>query len=470
MYNFLNKIFKLEKNKTNIKTEIIAGVTTFFAMCYAIMLCPNLMTDSNGELSHIWNACFVGGIIAAVIATLLMAFVANKPFALATGIGLASFFCTSFVLPFLATGMATKGYKAGLAVVFLAGMVFLILSVTGLRKYITTNLPACLKTAIPAGIGLFIAFVGMQNCGMVVPGATIVSLPDFTAGPSVFLPVVVTILGFILICALSASHIKWLRGASIIIGIAVSTALYYIGSLIFRLPISFTSTSVGQSFSDFASTGLFGVFEGFKYMFADGILGNALNVIMLVLTFCIVDMFDTLGTLYGASAEAGMLDENGDPEGLGAEMLCDSIGTVAGAFTGTSTVTTYVESSAGVAAGGRTGLTSFVTAVLFFVCMFLAPVAQCIPACATAPALIYVGLLMCKNIVNIDFSDVRAGATGFMTFIMMIVTYSISNGIMIGAITYVLLTLFSGKYTKKDIVVTVIAVLGILKFAVPVSV
>ena len=186
---------------------------------------------------------------------------------------------------------------------------------------------------------------------------------------------------------------------------------------------------------------------------------------MLVITYSLVDMFDTLGTLYGASAEAGMLDENGDPEKVGECMLCDSIGTVAGAITGTSTITTFVESSAGVAAGGRTGLTAFVTAILFLLCLFVAPVAQMIPSCATAPALIYVGVLMCKNIVNVDFSDLRNSASAFMTFIMMVVTYSISNGIMIGAITYVLITLLTGKYSKKDIVVTIIALLGILRFA-----
>lgn len=202
-----------------------------------------------------------------------------------------------------------------------------------------------------------------------------------------------------------------------------------------------------------------------KTLFDGTLVGSVFSGIMLVVTYCLIDMFDTLGTLYGTCAEAGMLDENGDPQGINGEMLSDAVGTITGAITGTSTITTFVESSAGVAAGGRTGLSAFVTAILFLLCLFIGPVVKYVPSCATAPALIYVGLLMCKGIKNIDFNDVVSGATGFITFIMMVTTYSISNGIMIGAITYVLLTLFTGRFTKKDIVVTVIAILGVLRFA-----
>ena len=468
MKNLLNKIFKIDENNTTIQTEIIAGITTFFAMCYIIIVNPNQMTGFK-ELPEIWNACFVGGILAAVVATLLMAFVANKPFALAAGMGLNSFFYVSFILPSFLNPLSgvspLEGYKAGLAVILLSGLLFLILSLTGVRKFIAYNLPQCLKTAIPAGIGLFIAFIGLQNSGFVIPNQyTGVAIADFTKGPSVAVPAIIAILGFILILVFANSKFKLLKNTSIIASILVCTALYYICALIFNLDINFTSTSISQTFKDWSEIGLLGAIDGFK-LISDGVLGSIFSVIMLVITYSLVDMFDTLGTLYGASAEAGMLDENGDPIGIEQEMLCDSIGTVVGAVTGTSTITTFVESSAGVAAGGRTGLASLVTALLFLLCLFIAPLAQYVPSCATAPALIYVGLLMSKNICNIDFKDPRSAATGFITFLTMVVTYSISNGIMIGAITYVIITLLTGKYSKKDIMVTIIALLGILRFA-----
>lgn len=468
MKNFLNKVFKVEENGSTIKTELIAGITTFFAMCYIVIVNPNQMTGFTPGLDAMWNACFVGGILAAVIATLLMAFIANKPFALAAGMGLNSFFFVSFILPAILSGNNPEnGYKAGLAVILMSGAIFLLLSVTGLREKIAKSLPQCLKTAIPAGIGLFIAFIGFQNAGIVIPNEFVgVAIADFkNGGAAVAIPAIVALLGFILVVVFATSNNKFLKGGSIILGILASTVLYYILALIFKLDISFTNNSLGKLFKDWSDLGLFGAIEGFEIAFTAEFLGGVFSIIMLVITYSLVDMFDTLGTLYGASAEAGMLDENGDPEKVGSCMLCDSIGTVAGALTGTSTITTFVESSAGVAAGGRTGLASLVTAILFLLCLFVAPVAQMIPSCATAPALIYVGVLMCKNIVNVDFKDLRNSAAAFMTFIMMVVTYSISNGIMIGAITYVIITLLTGKFSKKDIVVTIIALLGILRFA-----
>ena len=468
MKDFLNKVFKVEENGSTIKTELIAGITTFFAMCYIVIVNPNQMTGFTPGLDAMWNACFVGGILAAVIATLLMAFIANKPFALAAGMGLNSFFFVSFILPAILSGNNPEnGYKAGLAVILMSGAIFLLLSVTGLREKIAKSLPQCLKTAIPAGIGLFIAFIGFQNAGIVIPNEFVgVAIADFkNGGAAVAIPAIVALLGFILVVVFATSNNKFLKGGSIILGILASTVLYYILALIFKLDISFTNNSLGKLFKDWTDLGLFGAIEGFEIAFTAEFLGGVFSIIMLVITYSLVDMFDTLGTLYGASAEAGMLDENGDPEKVGSCMLCDSIGTVAGALTGTSTITTFVESSAGVAAGGRTGLASLVTAILFLLCLFVAPVAQMIPSCATAPALIYVGVLMCKNIVNVDFKDLRNSAAAFMTFIMMVVTYSISNGIMIGAITYVIITLLTGKFSKKDIVVTIIALLGILRFA-----
>ena len=479
MKNFLNKVFKIDENQTTIKTEIIAGITTFFAMCYIVIVNPNEMTGGAAipEMTKVWNACFIGGIIAAVIATVCMAFIANKPFALAAGMGLNSFFFVSFILPCLVfdeNGQASEkisvveGYQIGLVVILLSGVLFLILSLTGLRKYIAKALPSCLKTAMSAGIGLFIAFVGLQNSGIVVPNQyTAVSLVNFAShDPNIIIPALVAFIGVIIIIVFTKCKSKVVKQLAIILGIICSTILYYVLCLIFNVDkVQMENISVGRSFKDWFEVGFGGCFKGFKYVFNWKVVSSVLSLIMLVLTYSLVDMFETLGTVYGTSSEANMLDENGDPTGLGEIMLCDSIGTTAGAFTGTSTITTFVESSAGVAAGGRTGLASLVTAVLFIACLFAAPIVKYVPQCATAPALIYVGILMCKNIVKVDFTDITSAATGFMTLIMTIATYSICNGIMIGAITYVLITLLTGKYGKKDIVVTIIALLGILRFA-----
>ena len=244
MLKFLNKFFKLEENKTTVKTELIAGLTTFFAMCYIIVVNPNQMTGFK-PLPEIWNACFVGGIIAAVIATLCMAFIANKPFALAAGMGLNSFFYVSFILPNLLN--ANDGYKAGLAIILLSGIVFLILSLTGIRKYLAYNLPQCLKTAIPAGIGLFITFIGFQNCGLVVPNQyTGVSIVDFTVGASAAVPAIIGLFGFILVIVLSNSKNSFIKSTSMISSIIICTALYYLCVLIFEMDVNITTTSLKE--------------------------------------------------------------------------------------------------------------------------------------------------------------------------------------------------------------------------------
>ena len=468
MRNWFNKVFKLDENKTTLKTELIAGLTTFFAMCYIIIVNPNQMVGFSfgvPGIDGIWNACFIGGIVAAVIATVCMAFIANKPFALAAGMGLNSFFFVSFVLPCLIQGMdPTIGYSTGLAIILMSGLIFLILSVTGVRKYIAVSLPKTLKVAIPAGIGAFIAFLGFQNSGLVVANQyTLVQFADFTHWTTAA-TAIVAFVGFILIVVFAKSNNKILKNGSVILGILGATALYYIFSIWTpELRVTTEFKSLGVMFSDWFKYG-FSFWKGFGTAFDGSLLGSVFSTIMLVITYCLVDMFDTVGTLYGASASVGMVDENGDPQNVQQEMLCDAIGTVAGSMTGTSTITTFVESSAGIGAGGRTGLTALTTAVLFFLCIFLGPLVQFVPSCATAAALIYVGVLMFKGVVNINWQDPRAAATAFMTILMMLCTYSITNGIMIGAITYVLFTLFTRQFKKKDIVVTIIAVLGLLRF------
>lgn len=461
----LDKFFKISESGSSISTEIIAGLTTFFAMCYIVVVNPSSMIS--GVHAGLQNAVFVGGIVAAVVATLLMAFVAKKPFALAAGMGLNSFFFVTFILPYVLGDKldeVTDGFAAGLACILISGLVFLVLSVTGVRKLLAQALPKTLKVAIPAGIGGFIAFIGFQNSGLVEANQyTLVQFCDFTSWANCA-PAIVAFVGFILIVVFASSKHNFFKKGAVILGILAATALYYIFSIFTpSLQITASSQSLGQIFKDWFAYG-FSAFKGFGTLFNGTLLGSVFSAIMIVITFCLVDMFDTLGTVYGAAQSVGMVDENGDPENLGEIMLCDSIGTVAGALTGTSTITTYVESSAGIGAGGRTGLASVVTGGLFLLCLLLGPIVNYVPSAATAAALIYVGVLMFKGARNVNWDDPRAAATAFMTITMMICTYSITNGIMIGAMTYTLFTICTRKFEKKDIVVSIIALLGLLRF------
>ena len=461
----LDSFFKISERGSNIKTEIIAGLTTFFAMAYIVVTNPNQVVGFvfGGPFDTIWNSVYVASILVAVIGTLLYALYAKLPFAQACGMGLNSFFFVSFIIPNMLDPI--KGYNEGLCIILLSGVIFLVLSITGLRKYIATSLPDCLKKAIPAGIGLFIAFIGFKNVGIIQANQyTFVQFFDFHGAIKgqdfgdawkAIAPVVLAILGFLAIAVLDKKKVK----GSVIIAIGGVTVLYYLTT--WTLP-SFDFGKIGQSFADFGKYGFLGAFKGFG-IFSGGI-SNIINAVVLVITFTLVDMFDTIGTLYGTASQADMLDEKGDPIDIDKSMTSDSVATLSGAVLGTSTCTTFVESAAGVAAGGRTGLASLVTAGCFFLCLFLTPLAAIVPACATAPALIYVGVLMLKNFAKVDMSDITAAVPAFLALIMMPLTYSISNGIAIGAISYVLITLATGKYTKKDIVVTVIAVLFTLRF------
>ncbi len=466
----MDKFFKITERKSSVRTEIIAGLTTFFAMAYIVVTNPNQIVGFNfdGEFGAIWNAVYIASILAAVLGTMLYAFFAKLPYAQACGMGLNSFFFVSFVLPQLISGGSPiEGYQAGLVVILISGLIFLILSITGARAHVARALPDCLKKAIPAGIGLFIAFIGFQNVGIIQANQyTLVQFVDIhgaigsEGGIVTAVPALVALLGFIIIAVL---HKKNIKGA-VIIGILCSTVLYYL--LTWTLP-TFDFAQIGQSFTDFFNIGIAGCFRpaAWANVFSSGgIVGGIFSAIMLIITFCLVDMFDTIGTLYGTAAQAEMLDENGDPIDMDKAMMSDSIATVGGAVFGTSTCTTFVESAAGVAAGGRTGLTSLTTAICFLLCLVLSPIASIIPAAATAPALIFVGVLMLKNFASVDMTDMASAVPAFLALIMMPLTYSIANGIGIGSIAYVLIRLLTGKYQKKDIVVTVIAILFILKF------
>lgn len=465
----MDKFFKISERGSNVKTEIIAGLTTFFAMAYIVITNPNQVTSfsTEGPLGQIWNAVYVASILVAVIGTLLMALYAKMPFAQACGMGLNSFFFVSFILPaMISGGDLIEGYQAGLVIILVSGIVFLIFSLTGLRSKVAKALPECLKKAIPAGIGLFIAFIGFQNVGIIQANPyTLVQFNDFHGAIesgtflTASLPALLALLGLIVIAILEKKKVK----GSVLISIVGITALYYI--ITGTVP-SFDMSSVGQAFKDFGEVGITGVFKASSWSnaFTGEVIGGVISAIMLIITFCLVDMFDTIGTLYGAASQADLLDDNGDPIDVDKCMACDSIATVTGAVLGTSTCTTFVESAAGVGAGGRTGLASVVTAACFLLCLFLTPLAKLVPSCATAPALIWVGVLMLKGFAKVDMDDVRSAVPAFLALIMMPLTYSISNGIGIGCIAYTLITLCTGKYKKTDIAVTVIAILFVLRF------
>ena len=461
----MDKFFKIKERGSSVKTEIIAGLTTFFAMAYIVVVNPNQIVGFSFDVpgvGQIWNAVYIASIIAAVIGTMLYALYANLPFAQACGMGLNSFFFTSFILPqIVAGGDVVKGYQAGLVIILISGIIFLVLSLTGARSYIAKAMPDCLKKAIPAGIGLFIAFIGFQNVGIIQANQyTLVQFVKINGASwkEIAAPIV-ALVGFLIIAVLAKLNVK----GSVLIGILATTVIYYLAT--WQLP-SFDMGAIGQSFKDFANIGLAAAFKPSAWADVfDGVtIGSIFSVIMLIVVFCLVDMFDTIGTLYGAASEADMLDENGDPQNIDKAMACDAIATCAGGVCGTSTVTTFVECSAGVAAGGRTGFASLVTSICFAICLFLSPFASVIPAAATAPALIYVGVLMLKNFAKVDMSDIKNAVPAFLVLIMMPLTYSIANGIGIGAIAYTLIALFSGKYNKKDIAVTVIAILFVCKF------
>ena len=484
----MDKFFKITERGSNYRKEIVGGLTTFFAMAYIIFVNPAQVAaeGANGwlaglgadpvALGKIWNSVFIASILVAFLGTLLYALYAKLPYAQACGMGLNSFFCTCFISGAYFAGVdLIGGYHSGMVLVFLSGIVFLILSLTGARQYIAKAMPECLKKSIPAGIGLFIAFIGFKNAGLIAENQyTFVQFIDINGilnqarnGETsmleawrVIAPAVVAFLGLIIIAVLTKIQMK----GAVLVGVLSSAILYYVAT--WQLPV-FDISSIGQSFKDFGEIGVTGLFnaDAWKLAFNGAHIGGIFSAIVLIISFCIVDMFDTVGTLYGAATEAGMLDENGDPIDMDKAMACDSVGTVAGAALGTSTCTTFVESASGVAAGARTGFASLVTSLCFLACLFLTPLASIVPSCATAPALIFVGVLMLKNYANVDMSDIRSSVPAFLTLIMMPLTYSISNGIGIGCIAYVLITLFTGKYTKKDIIATVIALIFIAKFA-----
>ena len=462
---YMEKFFHLKEHGTTVRTEIMAGFTTFMAMAYILMVNAGMFAEL-GTVSY--NAIYIATAISAVIGTVLIGLLANLPLAQASGMGLNAFFVYTICF-----GLGLT-YANALVLVLLDGIIFILLTVTGLRKKIFDAIPDAVRVAIPAGIGLFIAFLGMQNSGMVVDnGATLVSLASFnvyTGGVQwgSIMPILVTFFAMLAIAVMSHRNVK----GSVLYGILGGTIMYYV--LGFTVPGFYEGFADKLSFNPFTAFGEFATLafgkvftEGFNFTPFIEAHGMGSFIVMLItsaLAFCMVDMFDTLGTLYGACARGGLLTEDDEVPNMDKAMLADAIATTVGSVCGTSTVTTVVESSAGVGEGGRTGLTALSTAFFFFVAMFLSPLAQLIPGCATAAALIYVGVLMMACVKDIDWTSADIAVPAFLTIAMMPFTYSISFGIAFGLISHVIIAVFSGKAKKVNPTTWVIAILFALTF------
>ena len=451
----LDKRFGFTAAGSSLKTELMAGLTTFFAMVYILMVNAGMFTAAGVS----YGAIYISTAISAVIGTVAIGLLANLPLAQAPGMGLNAFFVYTCCLGF---GLS---YANALVLVLLDGIVFIVLTVTGLRRMIFEAIPKSVRTAIPAGIGLFIAFLGMQNAGFIVnDNATLVNLVSFNMLKHSWgdiMPVVVTVLALLAIAAMSRRNVK----GSVLLGIVGGSVCYYaLGFLtVPGFAPAVTMDSPFTAFGQFFNEAFLAVFkQGFDfsaYVAQHGVANTALVIATSALAFCMVDMFDTMGTLYGACARGDMLTKEGDVPNMDKAMLADAIATTSGALCGTSTVTTFVEASAGVAAGGRTGMAAMVTGALFFIAMFLSPIAQLVPGCATAAALIYVGVLMMGCVKEIDWNDPEMSIPAFLTMAMMPFTYNISYGICFGLISYVIMKLLGGKVKEITAGTWVIAVL-----------
>lgn len=498
----VDKFFGITKSGSNYRTEIVAGLTTFMAMVYILMVNAGMFQSVIGG-SDPYGAAYIATAIGAIVGTLLMAFLAKMPLAQASGMGVNAFIVYTLVLG--GTGLS---YANCMVFTLLDGVIFLVLTATGLRQKIFEAIPAGVRHAIPVGIGLFIAYIGMQGAGIIVSTASAnyaydaagniildaLGNPtyDGTINPgtisgfvsfnfldsatygSVLAPFI-ALIGVLAIAVLSKKNVK----GAILWGILGSAVLYYAMAGIGCIwgdeacVAVFSGITFQNPFKAFGAWGTDAVgkvfYEGFDFAAYLG-MGNhnvgTLIVLLLTtaLSLCMIDMFDTIGTLYGACSKGNLLDEKGVPLNMNKMMLADAIATCAGAVAGTSTVTTFVESSSGVAAGGKTGFTALVTAALFFIAMFLSPIARLIPSCATATALIWVGVLMMTSVTKIDWTDAGEAIVAFMTFVVMVLGYSISKGIGIGIIAYILVKLCTGKVKEVTVPTWVIGVLFLATF------
>lgn len=476
----MEKLFKLKENGTTVRTEIIAGLTTFMTMAYIIALNPNLLTNFHSDgTPALWNGIFLATCIASAIGIFVMAFLANKPFAMAPGMGLNSFFATVVVNIVSLTGLTyVESFQAALCVILIEGIVFLILSVLNVRDKIVNAIPLGIRLGIAPAIGLMLLNIGVgSNAGVASVGGTsedgtlFFVMRDFFGAltpsvikskmgegyPAMILTVATMFIGLFVIVILAQKGVK----GAVLFGMLIASCIYWAGQAIFLHTnpfASLASASFLPPFKDMVDTTLF------KFNFQGLAQIGWFTVVTLVITFCIIDMFDTIGTLVGTASRANMLDEKGNMPKMKEALLADAVGTVAGSCTGTSTVTTFVESAAGVEAGGRTGLTALTTGILFLACIFIAPIAAIIPAAATSSALIYVGLLMLGGLKKIDFEDISQGLPAALMLICMPISGSIGHGIGLGMISYTVIKVFTGKAKEVSILTYIIALLFLVKF------
>ena len=471
----LEKIFKLKENNTTARTEIIAGLTTFMTMAYIIALNPNLLTGFGKDtMPELWNGVFLATCIASAIGTIVMAFLANKPFAMAPGMGLNSFFAVVVTNIVALTGMTyVASFQAALCIVLVEGIVFLILSVLNIREKIVDAIPLGVRLGIAPAIGLMLLNIGVgSNAGIYSEnGGPFYAMRDFFGAltPSLaktnmgsgysamVLSVVTMFVGLFAIVVLAQRGVK----GAVLLGMLIASIIYWAGEAIFLGTNPFASLATASfvpAFGDMASTTLFKFdFRGFAEI-------GWFTAITLIITFCIIDMFDTIGTLVGTASRAGMLDKDGKMPNMKQALLSDAVGTVAGSLTGTSTVTTFVESASGVEAGGRTGLTALTTGIMFLACIFIAPIAGIIPAAATSSALIYVGVLMVAGLKNVDFDDICQALPVALMMIAMPISGSIGHAIGIGLITYTVIKVFTGKAKDVSVLTYVLSLIFLLKF------
>ena len=471
----LEKIFKLKENNTTARTEIIAGLTTFMTMAYIIALNPNLLTGFGKDtMPELWNGVFLATCIASAIGTIVMAFLANKPFAMAPGMGLNSFFAVVVTNIVALTGMTyVASFQSALCIVLIEGIVFLVLSVLNIREKIVDAIPLGVRLGIAPAIGLMLLNIGVgSNAGVYSEnGGPFYAMRDFFGAltPSLaktnmgsgysamVLSVVTMFVGLFAIVVLAQRGVK----GAVLLGMLISSIIYWAGEAIFLGTNPFASLATASfvpAFGDMASTTLFKFnFQGFAQI-------GWFTAITLIVTFCIIDMFDTIGTLVGTASRAGMLDKNGKMPNMKQALLSDAVGTVAGSLTGTSTVTTFVESASGVEAGGRTGLTALTTGIMFLACIFIAPIAGIIPAAATSSALIYVGVLMVAGLKNVDFDDICQSLPVALMMIAMPISGSIGHAIGIGLITYTVIKVFTGKAKDVSVLTYVLSLIFLLKF------
>lgn len=456
----LEKLFKLKENNTTIKTEVLAGITTFMTMAYILAVNPGILAAAGMDQGAVFTATAVAGMIG----TVCMALFANYPFALAPGMGLNAYFAYTVVL-----GMGYS-WQTALTAVFVEGLVFIVLSVTNVREAIFNAIPMNLKSAVSVGIGLFIAFIGLQNAKIVIGGSTLLQLFSVEnynlvngveatfndAGITVLLAIIGVIITAILVIKDIKGNILWGILITWILGIICQFVGLYVPNPDLGFYNLLPDFSNGISIPSLAP-----VF--FKLDFSNVF---SLNFFVVVFAFLFVDIFDTLGTLIGVSTKAGMLDEEGKLPRIKGALMADAVGTTFGAVLGTSTTTTFVESASGVSEGGRTGLTALTTAILFGLSLFLSPIFLAIPSFATAPALIIVGFYMLTNVVNIDFADYSEAIPCYICIAAMPFFYSISEGIAMGVISYVAINLLTGKYKEKKIgaLMYALAILFILKY------